>query len=166
MVFYVGLDSCVEKVPEWLSAAKKTEMKVVASNDVTFEIYKIEIDSGKTFTLGSNGQSSYCVNYIAFVQEAKIQSGENETEIPLFAIAPKVLANMIAVNFVDNSLFVNNGSGTVIRVTLFDMNGSVIVNRIFASGNHTLETKGLARGTYLVRIHGKNVQKTFRINRE
>lgn len=166
LVLYVGLDSRVEKVPEWLSAAKKTEMKVVASNDVTFEIYKIEIDSGKTFTLGSNGQSSYCVNYIAFVQEAKIQSGESETEIPLFAIAPKVLANMIAVNFVDNSLFVNNGSGTVIRVTLFDMNGSVIVNRIFASGNHTLETKGLARGTYLVRIHGKNVQKTFRINRE
>ena len=166
LVLYVGLDSRVEIVPEWLSAAKKTEMKVVASNDVTFEIYKIEIDSGKTFTLGSNGQSSYCVNYIAFVQEAKIQSGENETEIPLFAIAPKVLANMIAVNFVDNSLFVNNGSGTVIRVTLFDMNGSVIVNRIFASGNHTLETKELARGTYLVRIHGKNVQKTFRINRE
>lgn len=166
LVLYVGLDSRVEKVPEWLSAAKKTEMKVVASNDVTFEIYKIEIDSGKTFTLGSNGQSSYCVNYIAFVQEAKIQSGESETEIPLFAIAPKVLANMIAVNFVDNSLFVNNGSGTVIRVTLFDMNGSVIVNRIFASGNHTLETKGLARGTYLVRIHGKNVQKTFRFNRE
>ena len=166
LVLYVGLDSRVEKVPEWLSAAKKTEMKVVASNDVTFEIYKIEIDSGKTFTLGSNGQSSYCVNYIAFVQEAKMQSGESETEIPLFAIAPKVLANMIAVNFVDNSLFVNNGSGTVIRVTLFDMNGSVIVNRIFASGNHTLETKGLARGTYLVRIHGKNMQKTFRINRE
>ncbi len=39
-------------------------------------------------------------------------------------------------------------------------------NGIFASGNHTLETKELARGTYLVRIHGKNVQKTFRINRE
>ncbi len=175
IVVYIGLDSRVEKVPGWLSTAEKTEMKAVASNDVTFEIYKIKVDSGATFTLGSNGQSSGCVNYIAFVQEANLPSNSNETgeeidsntdpESGEIQFAGEFIepANLVSVGFVGGTLFVNNGSGNAVRATLFDLNGSIIANRTLASGSHSLETKGLAHGTYLVRIHGKGLQKTVRI---
>lgn len=164
LVLYVGLDSRVENVPEWLSVAKKTEMNVVASNDVTFEIYKIEVDSGKTFTLGSNGQSSYCVNYIAFVQEAKMSNPEDgKTRLVGSIVAP---TNLVTVGFVGGTLLVNNGTESAVRATLFDLNGSVIADKKFAIGSRVLETKNHARGTYLVRIQGKGLQKTFRINRE
>ena len=153
-------------------------MKVVASNDVTFEIYKIKVDSGATFTLGSNGQSSGCVNYIAFVQEANLPSNSNETgeeidsntdpESGEIQFAGEFIepANLVSVGFVGGTLFVNNGTGNAVRATLFDLNGSIIANRTLASGSHSLETKGLAHGTYLVRIHGKGLQKTVRINRK
>ena len=175
IVVYIGLDSRVEKVPGWLSTAEKTEMKAVASNDVTFEIYKIKVDSGATFTLGSNGQSSGCVNYIAFVQEANLPSNSNETgeeidsntdpESGEIQFAGEFIepANLVSVGFVGGTLFVNNGSGNAVRATLFDLNGSIIANRTLASGSHSLETKGFAHGTYLVRIHGKGLQKMVRI---
>lgn len=164
LVVYIGLDSRVENVPEWLSASEKTEMTVTASNEVVFEIYKIKVDSGATFTLGSNGQSSGCVNYIAFVQEENLPSNSNETGEETTIVGRfTVLANLVTVGFVGGTLFVNNGTGSTVRATLFDLNGSVIAEKRLASGSHPLETKGVPRGTYLVSIHGKGLQKTVRI---
>jgi hypothetical protein len=64
ITLYAGLDSRVEKVPDWLSGTAKTGSVIKTSNDVTFELYSIPLKAGEKFTLGANGQSAYCMNYI------------------------------------------------------------------------------------------------------
>ncbi|MBR4627308.1 MAG: dockerin type I repeat-containing protein [Ruminococcus sp.] len=64
ITLYVGLDSRVEKVPEWLNCAVKTGAVVRTTNDVLFELYSLPLKAGEKFTLGANGQSAYCMNYI------------------------------------------------------------------------------------------------------
>ncbi len=68
---YVGLDSRVEKIPSWMNQFTKTSLTAVASNDVTFVFYSLAMKSGDTLLLGSNEQSSGCVNYTVIVQKAK-----------------------------------------------------------------------------------------------
>lgn len=64
MTVYVGLDSRVTTVPSWLSSWTLTDMTVTSSKDVIFNMYSLEVKAGDTVTLGQNGQSSGCVNYI------------------------------------------------------------------------------------------------------
>lgn len=64
MSIYVGLDSRVEKVPEWLSDYTLMRTMCNADNDVTFMMYRKEVREGEKVTLGSNGQTYKCVNYI------------------------------------------------------------------------------------------------------
>jgi len=68
---YIAIDTRVNPVPEWLSQWDKTSLSFSSSNDVTFSVYKKNFSSGETVTLGSNGQSSNCVNY--FVMAAAKQ---------------------------------------------------------------------------------------------
>ena len=75
---YVALDSRVEAVPAWMSGFSKTADTVYSSNDVTFEVYQMELKPGTVLTLGNNGQSYMCVNYAVFVTPA----GETPTEAP------------------------------------------------------------------------------------
>ncbi len=63
ITLYIALDSRVENVPEWLSGYNKTNLSLMTSNELTLELYSKEIKSGEKVTLGSNGQSAYCVNY-------------------------------------------------------------------------------------------------------
>ena len=46
-------------------------MSFASSNDVTFELYKKSVREGESVTLGSNGQSAYCVNYTVLASEEK-----------------------------------------------------------------------------------------------
>lgn len=64
---YIAVDSRVEIIPEWLSSYEKTEMICKSSNDVTFTIYKKDVLKDEIVTLGTNGQSAYCVNYSVFI---------------------------------------------------------------------------------------------------
>lgn len=66
---YVGLDSRVTAAPTWLSEWTKTDLTASSSNDVTFVFYKNTFKKGEKITLGTNGQSAYCVNYTAIVTE-------------------------------------------------------------------------------------------------
>ncbi|MBE6861015.1 MAG: rhamnogalacturonan lyase [Ruminococcus sp.] len=66
---YVGMDTRVENLPQWLSGWTNTNLTANSSNEVTFNFYKKEIKAGEKVILGENGQSSYCVNYIAAVKE-------------------------------------------------------------------------------------------------
>ncbi len=61
---YIALDSRVTTVPAWLSGYTKTDMTIYSSNAVTFELYERSCRAGETVTLGGNGQSSGCVNYL------------------------------------------------------------------------------------------------------
>ena len=68
---YVALDTRVSPVPEWLSEWEKTELTLTSSNDVTFQLYKKESTEGEKVILGSNSQSTYCVNYFVLAMEKK-----------------------------------------------------------------------------------------------
>ena len=64
MVLYVGLDSRVEQVPAWLGEFERIRSAVTTSNDVTFGLFRKSLKAGESVTLGANGQSAYCMNYI------------------------------------------------------------------------------------------------------
>ena len=68
---YVGLDSRVEAVPSWMDKFTKMDMTAASSNDVTFVLYAIPVKAGQTLSLGSNEQSTYCINYTVLVQKAR-----------------------------------------------------------------------------------------------
>ncbi len=63
ITLYIAMDSRVENVPEWFSDYNKTNLTITTSNDLTLELYSKEVKAGEKVTLGSNGQSAYCVNY-------------------------------------------------------------------------------------------------------
>ena len=65
---YVLLDSRVTAVPAWLGEWTLTDMTVRNSRDVTYAVYAKSVTTGETLTLGTNGQSSGCVNYTMMVQ--------------------------------------------------------------------------------------------------
>lgn len=68
---YVAMDVRVNPLPEWLNSWEKTSFSFTSSNDVVFELYKKYVKAGDNITLGSNGQSAYCVNYTVFVMNEK-----------------------------------------------------------------------------------------------
>ena len=76
---YTAVDKRTEKTPEFLAEWTKTDLTAVSSNDVTFEIYQKNFSKGDTVTLGSNGQSAYCVNYTVFLT-AQAKEEPTETE--------------------------------------------------------------------------------------
>ena len=64
MSLYVGLDSRVENVPDWLSDYTLMRTLCTSDNDVSFMMYKKDVKAGDKISLGSNGQTYKCVNYI------------------------------------------------------------------------------------------------------
>lgn len=68
---YIAMDARVSPIPDWLSQWKKTPLSFASSNDVTFELYKKSFKEGENVTLGSNGQSANCVNYIVLAMTEK-----------------------------------------------------------------------------------------------
>ncbi|MBR1554361.1 MAG: carbohydrate-binding protein, partial [Oscillospiraceae bacterium] len=65
----VAVDSRVENTPAFLTDWVKTDFTATSSNDVTFVIYHKDFSAGDVIAFGSNGQSTYCVNYTIFLQE-------------------------------------------------------------------------------------------------
>ena len=66
---YIGLDSRVSSVPQWLDSYEKTSDTFKNSSDVEYYIYKKNIKSGENVILSTNGQSSGCVNYTVIILE-------------------------------------------------------------------------------------------------
>lgn len=67
----IVMDNRVDPLPSWMSEWSKTSMTAASSNDVTFDIYQKEFKAGDVVSLGTNGQSSYCVNYAVLVTETE-----------------------------------------------------------------------------------------------
>ena len=68
---YAAVDERVENTPEWLSDWQKTAIKLTTSNDLTFVVYSRCVRQGENIVPGTNGQSSYCVNYTVIAAEHK-----------------------------------------------------------------------------------------------
>lgn len=73
---YVGLDSRVETPPSWLSDWELTTLTFSNSNSVIFNLYRKNFSSGQTVTLGTNGDSTTCVNYTAMAVLQTEQSSQ------------------------------------------------------------------------------------------
>ena len=70
ITIWIALDNRVENVPVWMSDFTKSENTATNSKDVVFELYQKSVKKGAEITLGTNGQSSNCVNYAVFATEA------------------------------------------------------------------------------------------------
>lgn len=79
MSLYVGLDSRVENVPQWLSDYTLMRTLCTSDNNVTFMMYRKDVKAGEKVVLGSNGQTYQCVNYIVMAVSNEMQA-EPETE--------------------------------------------------------------------------------------
>ncbi|MDO4863368.1 MAG: RICIN domain-containing protein [Ruminococcus sp.] len=66
---YVAVDERVTNTPAWLTGYSAADEKITASNGVTYSVFALEAEQGKSIVLGTNGQSSGCVNYSVFVQK-------------------------------------------------------------------------------------------------
>ncbi len=66
---YIAVDVRVAALPSWLSDYTDTGLTAANSNSVSYALYSKEYKSGETVTLGENGQSSGCVNYVVFAAE-------------------------------------------------------------------------------------------------
>ncbi len=69
---YVGMDARVSSIPSWLSSWTNTGLTAVNSKDVNFNFYKLDMNAGDTVTLGTNNQSSGCVNYTVFAVQKEV----------------------------------------------------------------------------------------------
>lgn len=95
ITLYVALDSRVEKVPEWLSDYTKTSLALTTSNDLTLELYSKEVKAGEKITLGSNGQSAYCVNYAVFATKP---NGKQEIAGDIDADGKLAVNDLVLIN--------------------------------------------------------------------
>ncbi len=66
---YVAFDRRVTSKPSWTAGLVSTGLQAVNSNGVYFDFYSTQLSAGETITLGTNGQSASCVNYVVFVVE-------------------------------------------------------------------------------------------------
>lgn len=84
LTLYIALDSRMTKLPDWLAAYEKTGETAQTSNDVTFELYKLDIPQGETVTIGGNEESYSVVNYTVFAADkaAAVTTTVPETTAP------------------------------------------------------------------------------------
>lgn len=75
MTAYIAMDARVTTLPEWLSDWTETDLIMTNSKNVTFNLYSKEVKKGETVILGTNGQSSGCVNYTVFAVESTSHRG-------------------------------------------------------------------------------------------
>lgn len=66
---YVALDVRVKTVPTWLSGWTDTGLVLVNNSDVNFRAYGKAYQAGDTVTLGENGQTQTCVNYVVLAKK-------------------------------------------------------------------------------------------------
>ena len=80
MMLCIGLDTRVTAVPSWLEGFTHIRSAVTTSNNVTFSLYTKTLKAGEQITLGANGQSANCMNYIAFAVKNGALSGDVNTD--------------------------------------------------------------------------------------
>jgi len=66
---YVAMDVRVSTIPSWLSGWTDTGMLLVNDSDVNFRAYSKTFRMGETITLGGNGQTQSCVNYVVLAKK-------------------------------------------------------------------------------------------------
>lgn len=133
---YVGMDSRVDPLPEWLSTWTASDMTAVASNDVTFVFYKKSVAAGESITLGENGQSAYCVNYTVVIKEKEMET--LPTDAPTDA-PTEVLTNPPSVLYGDADESGEVDIGDVIALCKASMGSYALTAKGFLNGDVDLD---------------------------
>ncbi|MBQ9898433.1 MAG: pectate lyase, partial [Ruminococcus sp.] len=76
VTLYILLDTRVENLPDWMSGLVKLTETAANDQSVEYYVYKKSVSAGESVTLGSNGQSAYCVNYAAAVVKETAAAGD------------------------------------------------------------------------------------------
>lgn len=98
MTVYVAMDNRITTLPAWLSGWTETDMTATNSRSVTYDIYSLECKAGDTVTLGTNGQSSGCVNYTVFAVESDDAVRGDTNADGEFTVADLVMLQKYLVN--------------------------------------------------------------------
>ena len=132
ITLYIAIDNRVETLPEWLKDFNKTGMTVSYSNDVTADIYSRNYSSGDKITLGTNGQSTYCVNYTAFVKESEnIVIGDVNNDRK-FNVSDAVILQKWLINASDE--LVNWQNADLYKDNKIDVFDLVMMKKLLVSG--------------------------------
>ncbi len=121
ITLYVGLDARVITVPSWLSNWTSTRLTAVNSKDVQFNLYSIELSAGDKVTLGTNGQSSNCVNYVVMAVEKEVVTTTTTTTTTT-ATEPDTTPSIGEVVYGDADLDGDVKMADVVRVMCYASN--------------------------------------------
>ena len=106
MTAYVAVDTRVNNGLDWLKAWKKGGVSVTTSNDVELELFKLDVKSGETVVLGTNGGSNESANLLAFaVPKEKIIKGDVNSDGVVDAFDVILARQGISKGFSDSRAF-------------------------------------------------------------
>ena len=114
---YVAMDARVTGIPAWLGDWEKTSLTMKSDKDVTFVLYKKRVAAGNLVTLGENGQSAGCVNYMVIAVAANTAgdiTADGQTNLADVIMLQKYLL----------------ASGSITNAKAADLNGDGRVNAI------------------------------------
>lgn len=74
VTLYAAMDDRVSPLPAWLSDWTKTDVEFDNSGSVHFVCYARDAEAGETVSLGMNGQSANCVNYVVFAAPRTVET--------------------------------------------------------------------------------------------
>ncbi len=151
---FVILDSRVSTLPSWLTGWTKSDETVTNDRGVTFNLYKRAFSEGEKVTLGTNGQTSGCVNYaVAAVRTAVVESGVEDVQTPLRLVYDGVGYSIL------------NNDGKVSSVEVLAVNGSVVERPACEAGQIPV-CRNSKPGFYIVKLRlGENQEILKILNR-
>ncbi|MDE6034990.1 MAG: carbohydrate-binding protein [Ruminococcus sp.] len=129
---YVGVDSRVENLPEFLKEYTKTGETFSISNDVIFDIYRKSCKPSESVTIGNNGQSAYCVNFTLFAQPASDEITGDVNNDGIFNVSDAVILQKWLLGASDE--IVNRKSADLHEDNKIDVFDLVIMKKLLVAG--------------------------------
>ena len=103
---YVAVDKRVNISLDWLKAWKKGGVSITTSNDVELELFKLDVKSGDSVVLGTNGGSNESANYLAFaVPQENVIKGDVNIDGVVDAFDVILARKGISSGFTDSRAF-------------------------------------------------------------
>lgn len=154
---YISIDSRVTTIPAWLANYEKTTLTVKSSNDVTFNVYKATFKAGSAVTLGTNGQSSGCINYIAFIAKNTEETSGIQARETSFA--------EFSVSLNGRLLMVNNTYMEPVRISLFSTSGKRVAEfYVNGKSNKEITVPGrVSKGLYFIQLKNTAHKKVTKV---
>ncbi len=151
---YVAVDTRVlENMPQWLSSWTYAGTALTSSNDVTFELYKLNVSAGSVVTLGTNGGLGNSANYTVFaVPQEHITKGDLNCDGSINIFDLSYAKQSLRIGFTDTRAFESADIDSDEKVETDDLKQiqDYIVGRI-----ESFQTEGITGEVYMAQIAGQ-----------